>query len=165
MGFRASVSPFAAMGWVASASYEQVADKSPNYGQTGKGFAQRLGASAARNTSQDLFTGSVLAPILHEDSRYYRLGDGHSFLARTAYALTRPLITRTDGGSETLNIAMLGGNLSGAALTQAYYPPVNRGLDETMKTFGSSMAGSAVGFLVREFFGGTFQILHTKQDQ
>ena len=164
MGFRASVSEFTAVGWVVSAGEAQAVDGSPNYGQTGKGFAQRLGAAAARNTSQDLFTYSILAPALHEDFRYYRMGDGHSFVKRTAYAITRPLITRTDGGHSTINFAMIGGNLSGAAMTQLYYPPTNRGFDETMKTFGGSMGGSAVGFVVREFIGDALRAIHSKRD-
>ena len=74
MGMRDSVSPFAMIGWVASATYEQIVNGSPNYGQTGKGYARRLGAAAARNTSEDLISTSVLAPLLHEDPRYYKMG-------------------------------------------------------------------------------------------
>ena len=62
-----------------SAGYEQIVNGSPNYGQTGKGFAQRLGAASARASSENIFSDSVIAPILHQDPRYYRMGPGHPF--------------------------------------------------------------------------------------
>ena len=167
LGIRASVSPFTAVGWVASAGYSQATNGSPNYGQTGKGFAQRLGAAAARSTSEDIFTDSVLAPALHQDPRYYQMGPGHNVAVRTVYAVSRVFITRTDGGRETLNVSLLGGNLAGAALTQAYYPPINRGVTEVMKTYGTSLAGSAVGFGLSEFFtqfAGRFVGLKTRHE-
>ncbi len=147
-------------GWVISAGYEQVTNGSPNYPQTGKGFAQRLGASAARDTSETFFTESILAPILHEDARYYRLGKGHNFFGRVVYAGTREIITRSDSGHQTLYIASIGGNLAGSALTQAYYPPINRGFSQVMQTFGGSIGGSALANIVSEFLP---DVLHHKQ--
>ena len=162
LGVRDAVSPLSAIGWVASAGYEQAANGSPNYGQTGTGFAQRLGASAARAGSEGIFGDSILAPLLHEDPRYYQLGRGHSFVRRLVYSGTRGLITRTDGGRATVNLANLGGNLGGAALTNLYYPSQNTSFSETAKTFGSSVGGSALGFVVSEFLSDTLQFLHLK---
>ena len=162
LGLRSSVSPSTALGWVFSAGYEQVVNGSPNYGQTGKGFAQRLGAAAARNASEDIFADAVLAPALREDPRYYKMGNAHNVFARTAYAVTRVFITRTDGGGSTLNIALLGGNLAGSALTQAYYPPPNRGFKQVAETFGGSLGGSALHFAVGEFFGDLAVAVHLK---
>lgn len=164
MGMRSSVTPFAALGWVVSAGYEQATNGSPNYGQTGKGFAQRLGAAAARDSSETIFSTSVMAPILHEDPRYYRMGAGHNVIHRAFYAATRTLVTRTDGGRTTANFAFLTGNLEGSALTQLYYPPGNRNLGEVLSTFGGSIGGSALGNLVTEFIGGSGSILHLKKD-
>lgn len=155
-GLKDSFSPLAVIGWAASAGYEQATDGSPNYGQTGKGFAQRFGASAARATSENVFTESILAPVLHEDPRYYRMGKGHNFVKRLAYAGTRELITRTDGGHRTINIANIGGNLAGSALTQAYYPELNRGFNQVAQTFGGSVGGSALGYVVAEFLPDIF---------
>jgi hypothetical protein len=162
LGLRSSVSPSTALGWVVAAGYEQVANKSPNYGQTGTGFAQRLGAAAARNASEDIFADAVLAPVLHEDPRYYKMGDAHNVFARVTYAVTRVVITRTDSGGSTLNIAVLGGNLAGSALTQAYYPPPNRGFKEVAETFGGSLGGSALHFAVGEFIGDLAEAVHLK---
>lgn len=160
LGLKDAVSPFSLTAWVSSAAYEQVFDNSPNYGQTGEGFAKRVGASALRDFTEGTFGDSVLAPLLHEDPRYYRMGKGHPFLKRVVYAGTRGLITRTDGGHMTPNFANTGGNLAGAFLTDAYYPARNTTFSETMETFGSSVGGSAFGFTVSEFLPDIFHAFH-----
>ena len=166
-GLKDSFSPFSIIGWGLSAGYEQVTDGSPNYGvigntKTGKSFAQRLGAAAARDTSETVFAESILAPVFHEDPRYYAQTN-RGFIYRVVYAGTRPLITRTDGGRTTINFSNLGGNLAGSALTQAYYPPINRGFDEVLKTFGGSIGGSALGDLASEFLPGLLEAVHFKK--
>lgn len=118
-----------------------------------------------RDSSEGIFTDAIMASVLHEDPRYYKMGPGHNFFKRAVYAVTRPLITRTDGGRTTVNIALLSGNLAGSALTQAYYPPVNRGFSQTMQTFGGSIGGSAVGFVVSEFLGDTLRTLGLKKSE
>ncbi len=160
LGIKENLSPISAAGWVISAGYEQATNGSPNYGQTGKGFAQRLGAAAARSSSENIFQDSVLASVLHEDPRYYKLGSGHNFFTRVIYAGTRPIIGKTDGGRRTINFSDLGGDLAGAALTQAYYPPLNRGVTEVLKTFGGSVGGDAIGFLASEFLSDALHGLH-----
>lgn len=162
-GFKNAVSPFAAVGWLVSAGYSQGFDNSPNYGQDGKAFAQRLGAAAARSSSERIFSDSILAGVLHEDPRYYRLGPGHSFIHRVAYAGTRTLLTRTDSGHRTPNFSLLGGNLGGAYLTTAYYPAKNTTTGEVLSTFGGSLAGSAIGFVVSEFLSGALNIFHSSK--
>lgn len=152
LGARHSTSSFAAATWVISAGYEQVLNSRPNYGQTVRGFAQRVGADAARNVSEGVFSDSVLAPILHEDPRYYKLGPGHPLNERLRHALLRPIFTRTDAGDRTINFAQIGGTLAGAGLTDAYYPSINRTTGATLITFGTSMGGGAVGYLFNEFF-------------
>jgi len=93
-----------------------------------------------------------MAPILHEDPRYYVEGPGHSGLQRTVYAVSRVLITKKDDGRKTLNYALLSGNAIGAGLTQTYYPAGNRNFRETASTFGMSLGGSGVKYLFEEFF-------------
>ena len=152
MGLKASVSPFAVIGWIGSATYSETFNRSPNYGQSAKNYAQRLGAAAARASSEGIFSTSVMAPILHEDPRYFAEGPGHSGFRRTGYALSRVLFTKTDDGRSTINYALLSGNAIGAGLTQTYYPAGNRNFHGTVTTFGISLAGSGVKYLFEEFF-------------
>jgi hypothetical protein len=163
MGLKKAVSPFAVLGWIGSATYGETFNRSPNYGQDGKDYAQRLGASAARASSETIFTTSVLAPILHEDPRYYVLGPGHNGFHRTFYAISQIFITPTDKGTTSVNYALLGGNLAGAALTQAYYPTVNRGPGEVLTTFGTSLAGSLVAYLFDEFLYDEAHIVQLRE--
>jgi hypothetical protein len=164
LGIRGSATPFAVMGWVASAGYSHLTNGSPNYGTNSGAFAQRFGAAAARNASEDIFSDSIMAPIFHQDPRYYVMGrHGHSFIKRVLYAGTRPIIGRTDGGRTIPNYALLSGNLGGAALTNLYYPPLNQGFSQTMQTFGSSLGGSAIGFVVTEFYTDALELVHLKK--
>jgi len=160
LGLRNAVSPLGITGWFTSSGDEQVFNTAPNYGTDRGAFGQRLGAAALCNASEGIFTDSVLAPLLREDPRYYRLGDGHHFFARLFYAGTRPLLTRTDSGRTTPNFALVAGNLAGSALTNVYYPQVNRGPNQTMQTLGLSIGGSAVGDVVGEFYGDVAHLFH-----
>ena len=144
-----------------SASYEYVVNSSPNYSPS-DAFGKRIGAAAIRETSESIFSEMVFAPLLHEDARYYQKGDGHGFIPRTIYAITRPLITRTDGGHETINGALLLGYAGAAALTPAYYPSINRNFHDVASTYGGSIGGAALGFLVSEFSDDVLQALHLK---
>jgi hypothetical protein len=160
LGLKSSFSPFAALGWLSAAGYEQLLNESPNYGTDRGAFGQRLGASAIRAGTEDFLSESVLAPVFHEDPRYYRLGPTHSLPARLLYAITRPLINRTDKGNNSVNFALLAGNLAGAELTYAYYPQSNRSQGEILETFGSSVGGSAFGYAIDELFGNFNRKLH-----
>ncbi len=160
LGVKDAISPLAFVGWVASAGYEQALNGSPNYGTNSQAFAQRFGAAAARATSEGIFSDSVLAPLLREDPRYYRMGPGHNVGKRLIYAVSRTFITRTDGGQRAPNSALIAGNLAGAYLTKAYYPDLNTSSREVLKTFGGSIGGSALGFAVSEFLSGPLNIFH-----
>jgi len=159
LGLRSAVSPGAISGWFASAGYEQLLNGSPNYGTDRGAFGERLGAAAIRDATEGIFSDSVMSPLFREDPRYYRLGPSRNFLVRVIYAGTRPIVTRTDGGRTSPNFAELSGTLGGAALTNLYYPQVNRGFDQTMQTFGTSLGGSAVGDIVDEFFGDVMHLI------
>jgi hypothetical protein len=152
LGFKDAFSPSAAVGWVIAGAYAHATNGSPNYGRNSEAFGKRVGAAAARASSEGVFSDAVMASVLREDPRYYRMGPGHNFLKRIAYAGTRTIITKTDGGRTTPNFALLGGNLGGSYLTQTYYPDLNSSNTEMLKTFGGSIGGSAIGFVVSEFF-------------
>ena len=162
LGLGAAFSPFSAFGWVSAATYSQALDSSPNYGQGWAPYGQRLGAAAARGTSEGIFSDSVFAPLFHEDPRYYRLGPGKPLVHRALYAVTRTVITRTDDRRTTPNFALLAGNAAGAILTNAYYPSINRNATTTVETFAGSVGGSALGFFVREFLSDTLAATHLR---
>ncbi len=160
-----SVSLFSALGWLVSAGYAQATNGSPNYGTDGGAFGQRFGAAVARDVSEGVFSDSLFAPLFREDPRYYIMGAGHPFFKRLVYAGTRSIITRTDSGHTTPNFALIAGNAAGAALTIPYYPAINTTFGQVASTFGSSLGGSALGYVVDEFIVDALVDLHLKKKQ
>jgi hypothetical protein len=164
-GFANQVSLFSATGWLAAAGWEQLTNSSPNYGTDAGAFGQRLGAATIRGVSEGVFSNSLFAPLFHEDPRYYVMGSGHPFFKRLVYAGTRAIITRTDSGHTTPNFSLLAGNAAGSALTIPYYPAQNTSFKEVAETFGGSIGGSALGFVVNEFIVDALIDLHIKKKQ
>jgi hypothetical protein len=164
LGLTTAISPFSMVGWLTSAGYSQLVDSSPNYtGSTGRTFSQRLGAAAALNSSREIFGDSILCPVFHQDPRYYIMGKQQGWFKRLVYSGTRPIIGRTDGGRTIPNFAGIGGTYAAAALSQTYFPPVNRGATEVAETFGLSLGSAAIGYVVSEFGGDVISFLHLKK--
>ena len=113
---------------------------------------KKVGAAGARGASQIIFSDGILAPVLHEDPRYYVLGQTHSVSQRFVYAATRVFVTRNDRGANTLNVSTLAGYGGSAALTQLYYPTGNRGSRAMLSAYGSFLAGLAIQNELQEFF-------------
>lgn len=163
LGLKESFTLFSVVGWLTSAGYSHLTNGSPNYGTDKGAFGERLGATALRNTSENILGNAVFAPIFHDDPRYYKMGRGHNVVKRALYAATRTLITKADDGRPRPNYSLLSGNLVGAILTNTYYPAPNQGFGQTAKTFGTSVGGSAVGFVVTEFLNDALGIAHLKK--
>ena len=163
VGLRSSVTLFSATGWLSAAGWGQLTNGSPNYGTNAGAFGQRLGAATVHGISNSVFSKSLFAPLFQEDPRYYVMGPGHPFFKRLGYAATRSIITRTDGGRRTPNFSLLAGNAAGSALTITYYPSQNTSFKEVAETFGGSIGGSAIGFVVDEFIIDAMVDLHIKK--
>ena len=163
LGFHDMYSLPTFVGEVASAGYSHITNGQPNYGTDKGAFGQRVGASVLRDASEDLFSEVILAPILHEDVRYYVEGPRYNFFHRTIYAATRPIITRTDTGRSTVNASTLIGYAGASALSYTYYPQINKNFKDTAATFGGALAGAAVGYFVSEFTDDVLQALHIEK--
>lgn len=160
IGIRDLYTPYAFLGFFASAGYSHVLNGQPNYGTDRGAFGEQLGAAALDGTTQGIFVDTVFAPLLHEDPRYYVKGPQYGFIHRTVYAGTRVLITRTDSGHRSINGAMLLGYAAATALTSTYYPQSNRNFHDSIATFGGSVGGEALDFVLREFESDVLEKLH-----
>jgi hypothetical protein len=165
LGLKSSVMPLCFLGIVVSAGYSHARNGQPNFGTDSGAFGQRLGVTAIRDTSEAIFSASVYDPLLHEDPRYYVEGPQYGFFHRVVYSVTRPLITRTDSGKTTINAANLLGNASGSAISYTYYPKINQNFHDTAATFGGSLGGDALEYLVSEFSDEVLVKLHMKKQQ
>jgi hypothetical protein len=81
-----------------------------------------------------------LFPVaLHQDPRYFAKGAG-GFWKRTGYAVSREFITRGDDGRNHFNTSELAGNAVAAAISNLYYPAVNRSFGNTANKWGQQIA-------------------------
>ncbi len=165
LGVRDLYTPESIIGYILPAGYSHLTNGQPNFGTNSGAFAQRLGATFARDVSQGVFKDVVLAPLLHEDPRYYVEGSSHGVVHRTLYAMTRPLITRNDQGGATINGSLLLGYAGAAALTGAYYPVSNRNLHDIASTYGGSIGGAALGCVFQEFTADFLAMMHVRHKQ
>jgi len=157
MGVKDIFLPRAVLGYIIAAGYSQVVNGQPNYGVDKGAYGERLAAAGVRGASEGLLSDAVLAPILHEDPRYYAEGRRYNPVHRTVYAITRLLVIRRDDGHETVNGSLLMGYALAAGLTNAYYPAENRSFKNTSLTFGGALGGQALGNLLSEFADAILQ--------
>jgi hypothetical protein len=154
-----TVDPFTFVSAAMGAGMSQASNGTPEYGDGMAAYGQRLGAAYVDMATQNFFSDAVLATVLHQDPRYYRMGPEHSIPRRIWYSVTRLIISRTDNGTPTFNFSGVGGMAMGIALSNAYYPGKSVSGSVTSGRFTSSMTSSALGNLLPEFWPDFQQVL------
>jgi hypothetical protein len=134
-----------------TAGFEQATNEKEAYGQGGMGFAKRYGADFTDGFTNELFVTGVFPTLLHEDPRYYRLGHG-SARKRTAYALSRILITRSDTGRERFNASEFLGNITSGALSMTYYPQNERSAGGVFSRMTVQIGYDSLFNILKEFY-------------
>ena len=74
------------------------------------------------------------------------------FFRRAKYALWRVVVTNTDSGGRSFNFSEIAGNEMEAGLDNLYYPPEERGLDNTAVNWVSQLEAASLNNIVREFW-------------
>jgi hypothetical protein len=149
---RETVDPYTFASSAAGAALSQWHNTAPQYGVGTESYLQRFGAAQADVTTQNFFSDAVLASLLHEDPRYFRMGPSRTVPTRIWYALTRIAITRKDTGKDGFSFSGIGGMGLGIGLSNAYYPPKSVNGDEIGSRFITSVTASALGNLLPEFW-------------
>jgi hypothetical protein len=88
-------------------------------------YGTRYATAFADNAIGNFMTTAVMPSLTHQDSRYYRRGEGGVF-SRLAYAASRSVVTRTRSGAATFNISEVAGTAAAAGLSNIYYSPADR---------------------------------------
>ena len=132
-----------------AAGADQAGDH-PNYPQGWKGFAERYGAAYTNGFTDIMIGGAILPSLLHQDPRYFYQGTGTN-KSRVLHALTTPFVTRGDNGKRQPNYSTIGGDLASAAISNAYYPPSNRGVNLFLGNFFIATGQRAAANLAQEF--------------
>jgi hypothetical protein len=143
--------PFTFVFTTITAGLEQATNDKAGYGQGAMGFAKRYGADFTDGFTNELFVTGVFPTLLHEDPRYYRLGHGGAF-KRTAYALSRILITHSDSGTARFNSSEFLGNITSGALSMTYYPQSERSVGGVFSRMGVEIGYDSLFNVLKEFY-------------
>jgi hypothetical protein len=157
---KSTFDPFAFFGSAAGAAMSQISQSDPKYGQGKGAYFQRYGAAFTDMATQNFISTGLLAPLFHEDPRYFRLGPEAHFLHRVGYALSRSVIARTDAGKERMSYSSLVGTMMGIGLSNAYYPAASRNGTEMLERLSTSFSSGALNNLLPEFWPDIKRKLH-----
>jgi hypothetical protein len=138
--------------WTAIITAQSYAlNSDPELGRGMAGYARYYWRAFADGVSGTFFTEAIVPVVTHEDPRYFTLGHG-GLLRRMGYSLSRTVITKTDSGGTTFNWSEVAGNALEATLSNAYYPPQERGLHQTLRDWGTQMESAALNNVAKEFW-------------
>ena len=154
LAFKASTDAITILGDVALAGIYQAAD-TPSFQQGWNGYAQRFGAAYAGTFSNVMIGGAVLPSLLHQDPRYFYRGVG-SRKSRALHALSAPFVCYGDNGHLQFNASSIGGDLISASLSNAYFPPQDRGAGIVLSSVVINTGGRMANALVQEFILARF---------
>ncbi len=146
-----SVSPATFLGSAFAAGFGQAANTPAGYGQGASAYGQRFGAAMANRASTNLLGNFFLCSVLHDDPRFFVMGDG-SLKQSIKFALRRVVIIRKDDGGEAFNWPGIVAPLGAAGIANTYWPDAQKGAGYTFKAYGWALAGSAGVNLLKEYW-------------
>ncbi|HXZ13004.1 MAG TPA: carboxypeptidase-like regulatory domain-containing protein [Candidatus Sulfotelmatobacter sp.] len=133
-----------------SAGLQQAQNSFGGYGQGAQGYGKRLGASYGDLLTGTFFSGAVFPALLKQDPRYFYKGTG-SFRSRLFYAVANAVICKGDNGRWQLNYSGILGSLASGAVSNAYYPPNDRGASLLFEGEAMGIGTAAVANIFQEF--------------
>src|SRR2546430_1113434 len=110
-----------------------------------------------------MMTEGVLPSILHQDPRYFRLGEG-SKKARLGHSVKQIFWTRTDSGGSQFNYSEVLGNSAAVAISTSYYPENRNAHDATVK-LGTQIGIDLASNILKEFGPDLTRLLTRKKDK
>ena len=114
------------------------------YAYTWRGFLDK--------TDNTYLSAWLLSSLLHEDTRFYALGNDHSIPIRALYVISRQSVARTYGGRQTPNVAGLGAKVLAQVVSRAYYPASATTFPVLASKFGYSVMRDVMFSSIREFY-------------
>lgn len=150
---------YSAFTWTAVVAGQSMAlDSDPELGQGAAGYGRYYWRAFVDGVSGTYFTEAIVPALTHEDPRYFTMGHG-SFVRRLGYALSRTVLTRTDSGGTSFDWSEVGGNALESGLSNAYYPPEERGVNQTLRNWGTQMESAALNNIAKEFWPDVHQLI------
>ena len=93
----------------------------------------------------------AMPTVLHQDERYYAMGEGH-IVRRGVYAATRVLITPNYHGKNTFNTSEIVGRAASQAISLTYYPSGVQTASAYTSKFAFAIGRDALTNVFREFW-------------
>jgi hypothetical protein len=141
----------------ANAAIDEAADRAKGrhlnreYETGARGVGQAYGINLA-TTETDVFFQRFLFPtLLKQDPRYFR-NPGLPFFQRALYAMSRVVITRTDGGGQTFNSSRILSIAATRAVSDLYVPGERQGMRPIASCVSFTLLRDAGMNLVHEFW-------------
>jgi hypothetical protein len=103
-------------------------------------------------TDNTYLSAFFYSSLLHEDTRYYAFGQGHSIPMRILYVISRQGVARTYGGHQTPNFAGLGAKVTTQFVSRYYYPASASTFPVLATKFGYSVMRDVIFSSIREFY-------------
>jgi hypothetical protein len=171
LAYRESIDPFNIFTAGIGAAFSQADNETPEYGVGGAAFGERFGAAFADATTQNFFSAGLLATVLHQDPRYFRMGPRGRIGKRVLYSLSRLFVAYQDSGKAAFNASGIGGMVMGIAASNLYYPGPSRRGTVMAERVETSLFSGVTGNLMAEFWPDIREkffrngILHRKKPQ
>lgn len=127
------------------------AARRPDYREGLIGYGERVGAVYVDGVSDIFFGGAILPVLLHQDPRYFYEGTGSNKKKRFLHAISAPVICKGDNGKSQFNYSSIGGDLISGGISNAYYPPKDRGIGLVLSNALIAGGGRMVNALAQEF--------------
>jgi hypothetical protein len=127
-------------------------DEHPVLGKGIPGFWAYTWRGFLDKTDGTYISAWFLPSLIHEDTRFYAMGTGHSIPIRALYVMSRQVVTKTYGGRNTPNIAGLGGKVLTQIVSRTYYPPGATSFSVLATKFAYASMRDIAITSIREFY-------------
>jgi hypothetical protein len=126
-------------------------DAHPQLGAGMPGYGRYYWHGLVDKTDGNYLVIFAFPTVLHEDERYYAMGEG-GFWKRGIYAATRILITPNYSGHNTFNASEVFGRGAAQAISTTYYPTHDRTAGAIAVKYGWAMGRDSLTNVFREFW-------------
>jgi hypothetical protein len=124
----------------------------PVLGKGADGFYAYLWRGLLDKTDGTYIGAWFLPSLLHEDTRYYAMGNRRSIPVRALYVMSRQVVTRTYSEHQTPNFAGLGGKVLTQLVSRQYYPTGATSFSVLATKFAYSAMRDMAFTSIREFY-------------
>jgi hypothetical protein len=124
----------------------------PVLGNGADGFYAYIWRGLLDKTDGTYIGAWFLPSLLHEDTRYYAMGDRRSIPIRALYVMSRQVVTHTYGEHSTPNFAGLGGKVLTQLVSRQYYPTGATSFGVLATKFAYSAMRDIAFTAIREFY-------------